>query len=106
MSQQPDIGVVRLILSDQDRKPDPCRSTTPTMVASPLAVIGPNMQWERTTLTGAMRLAASIFACCEEGKFCPSLDGALLDWPAALRPEGAGLSESAGDGVGSRSKRE
>ena len=30
----------------------------------------------------------------------------LLDWPAALRPEGAGLSESAGDGVGSRSKRE
>jgi len=79
MSQQPDIGVVRLILSDQDRKPDPCRSTTPTIVASPLAVIGPNMQWERTTPRGDA--TSSVDLCLlRGGKFCPSLDGALLDW--------------------------
>jgi len=94
MSQRPDIDVVcfNLIRSRSSARPlsiyYPDNGGFAACCHRSQHAMGTNY-----THGAMMRLRASIFACCEAGKFCPSLDGALLDWPAALRPEGAGLSE-------------
>jgi len=61
MSQQRRSALMAgLILSDQDRTPDPCQLTTLTMMASPLAVIGPGLFALYTTATSQCRSSPAV----------------------------------------------